>query len=153
MTSRGGRPTKLTPTTHEQIVNFVRAGMYAHIAAGASGISARTFYNWLRRGRAGRRGRFVQFLRDVHTAQSQARGAAECRVYAENPLAWLRVGPGRERPGEPGWTESSQVQLSTATPDDPLRVIIEYVDVATGRRAPSTKELYRVVDGRADDER
>lgn len=26
-----------------------------------------------------------------------------------NPLAWLRYGPGRERAGEPGWTESREV--------------------------------------------
>ena len=33
----------------------------------------------------------------------------KAEVRRDNPLAWLRYGPGRERPGEPGWTESREI--------------------------------------------
>ena len=40
--------------------------------------------------------------------RAEARAAAEVEVRRDNPLAWLRYGPGRERPEESGWTQSVQ---------------------------------------------
>jgi hypothetical protein len=54
----------------------------------------------------------ANFYREVTRARARARFAAETEVKKENPLAWLRYGPGRERPGEEGWTDSNKVELT-----------------------------------------
>lgn len=46
------RPTKLTRQRHDRIVNALRAGAYAEVAARAAGVHEATYYRWLARGRA-----------------------------------------------------------------------------------------------------
>ena len=54
-------------------------------------------------------GIYFDFHEEVRQARAQSRVAAEAEVRRDNPLAWLRYGPGRQRPGEPGWTESREL--------------------------------------------
>ena len=57
-------------------------------------------------------------LRDkISEAAAAARSDAEIRVFRDTPFQWLRYGPGRERPGEPGWTEPSQTVLVETGPE------------------------------------
>lgn len=100
-----GRPRKLTPDVHQRIVNLIRGGAFPSVAARAAGISKSTFYRWLDDGVAGRRGPFQAFYLDVMEASALARATAEVQVKQQNPLAWLRSGPGRSRLGDQGWTE------------------------------------------------
>ena len=106
-----GRRTKLTPELQESIVDLIRKGAYDYQAARANGIDDSTFYRWMR---AGEKADSVyrQFCREVREARAEARTAAEIQVRKDNALAWLRYGPGRERPGEPGWTESVKHEIS-----------------------------------------
>ena len=60
---------------------------------------------------------FRQFRQDVRAATAEARATAEAEVRRIDPFRWLRYGPGRERPGEPGWTESTQVNAQVSGPD------------------------------------
>ena len=99
------RPTKLTPEIHQLIVQFVRSGGYETEAARACGIHPSTLRRWKNRGRR-QRGPYREFADDLDRAGGEARVLAEHRVFSDNPLAWLRLGPGRDRPGEPGWTEN-----------------------------------------------
>lgn len=110
-----GRKTLLTPQVHTTIVSYVRSGAYDWVAAQACGIEPRTFYNWMAWGEKGNP-RYVQFFHDVRKARAEARVVAENEVRRDNPLAWLRYGPGRERPGEPGWTESHQLTGEDGAP-------------------------------------
>lgn len=103
-----GRPTLLTPETHSKIVAYVRAGAFDWVAAQAVGIDPTTFYNWMKWGRNGRP-KYVQFFKDVSQARAEARVIAEAEVRKADPFKWLRYGPGREREGEPGWTDAVQV--------------------------------------------
>jgi hypothetical protein len=80
------------------------------VAAEAAGIHRSTFYNWLARGEKGEE-TWVEFAREVLRARAQARLRAEGRVHDEHPLSWLRLGPGRERRGRPGWTEAAKAQV------------------------------------------
>lgn len=107
-----GRRPKLTPEVHYQVVSFIRAGAYDWVAAEAAGIGKSTLYRWLQRGEEAGSGAYHDFYIDVRQARAQARLAAETEVRRENPLAWLRFGPGRDRPGEPGWTQSRDVTLN-----------------------------------------
>jgi hypothetical protein len=107
-----GRPSLLTPESHKAIVAAIRAGAYDWIAAEANGIDRETFKLWMRTGTRTKREPYLSFVRDVRTARAQARLSAEIEVRKDQPFSWLRFGPGRERDGEAGWTESSEVKHS-----------------------------------------
>src|SRR5436190_2216080 len=96
---------RLTPETEGQIVSYVRSGGYAWVAAEGAGIPRRVFASWLRRGAKPRSGaRYRRFYEQVMQARAQARLAAELDTRKKDPRYWLTHGPGRERPGAPGWT-------------------------------------------------
>src|SRR5262249_2721342 len=47
-----------------------------------------------------------QLCDDVRKAQAEARLAAEVAVFKDDPLAWLRSGPGRDSASAEGWTSA-----------------------------------------------
>lgn len=121
-----GRRTKLTPGVHKLIVKHIRGGAFDYVAAQAAGIGYRTFRRWMKSGESRADSPYRQFWQDTEEARAQARVAAENKVFADAPFNWLRYGPGRERPGKPGWTDSKQVDVTTG--GEPLIVIIERDD-------------------------
>jgi hypothetical protein len=55
------------------------------------------------------------FAREVNRAAAAARILQEHAVYEKDPKFWLGHGPGRETPGNPGWTgEVRPISLETA---------------------------------------
>ena len=106
------RPTLLTPERRAGIVAAIRAGAFDWIAAEANGIDRQTLKLWMRTGERKKREPYLSFVREVRTARAQARLAAEIEVRRDQPFSWLRFGPGRERDGEPGWTESTELKHS-----------------------------------------
>jgi hypothetical protein len=105
-----GRRTKLTPATQHRIVEAIRTGAYAYVAAEAAGVHPVTFYTWLRLGEQGRQP-YKEFSDLVAQARGEARADAEARVFTANPLAWLKA-TARDAPDRPGWTESSRHVVS-----------------------------------------
>jgi hypothetical protein len=113
------RTPKLTPETQLIITEAIRRGAFDWVAAQAAGVDANTFREWLRRGQGRDPDRpqtpvYATFATEVARARATARQSAETRVFQDNPFNWLRYGPGRERTGEPGWTEASNVDLTSA---------------------------------------
>ena len=106
------RPTLLTPERHKAIVAAIRAGSFDWVAAEANGISRETLRLWLRKGSRDKRKPYRAFSDDVRAAKAQARLSAEIEVRRDQPFNWLRFGPGRERDGEAGWTESTELKHS-----------------------------------------
>ena len=106
------RPTLLTPERHKAIVAAIRAGSFDWVAAEANGINRETFRVWMRKGERDKRKPYAAFSTDVRTARAQARLSAEIEVRKDEPFNWLHFGPGRERPGETGWTEAKEVKHS-----------------------------------------
>jgi hypothetical protein len=103
-----GRRTLLTPELEARICADIERGAFDYVAAEANGVGRDTFREWLARGegRDPKRpssARFAAFAAAVREARSKARLRREVAVAADDPLAWLMKGPGRERPGEPGW--------------------------------------------------
>jgi len=93
---------------------MIRRGAFDWVAAQAAGISPTTFREWMARGEGRDPERpemkeYAAFAAQVRQARAIARSKAEITVRQDNPLAWLRYGPGREKTNEPGWTESPQV--------------------------------------------
>ena len=85
------------------MLEALRRGAFDWVAAEAAGIHRRTFYRWMRQGETGEEP-YRRFAEEVLRARAQARLEAEQQVRERDPLSWLRLGPGRERWGEPGWT-------------------------------------------------
>jgi transposase len=67
-----GRPTKLTPELFSAIVDAIRSGNYAQVAAATAGITEQTFYEWLRRGRDEPDGIYRRFADAVLAASGEA---------------------------------------------------------------------------------
>ena len=129
-----GRRTKLTSEVHQAIVDAVRNGCFDWIAAQAAGIDPSTFWRWMRRGERSSEQPFRQFCKEVKQARAQARQQAEALVFKESPFKWLRYGPGRERQGEPGWTERKE---HTGSSDgEPITFTLDFSH-ATDREAQS----------------
>lgn len=109
-----GRRTKLSAAVRARIVDAIRLGAFDHVAAQAAGIAPATFREWIARGEGRDPDRpstpaYAAFAAEVRQARATARSEAEARVFRTRPFEWLRYGPGRDRPGEPGWTEPSKL--------------------------------------------
>lgn len=92
------KPSQISAALEAQIIAAIRAGTHPHIAAESAGMPAGMFER-LRHG-PGRDARFAALVRE---ARAQARARAEAEVFQKSPLQWLLHGPGRDRPGRPGW--------------------------------------------------
>jgi hypothetical protein len=111
----------LSAVLAQQIAAFVRAGGFPHVAATAAGVPRDLFARWLRRGTDPRTPALVRALcRDVLQAHAQARLKAEVAILADKPLDWLRYGPGKEKPGAPGWSAAARAQPPTPSEAEPL---------------------------------
>jgi hypothetical protein len=64
------RPTKLTPEIQAAIVARVEAGNYPEYAVESVGISASTYYSWMRKGKKAKSGPFLQFSKAVKKAKA-----------------------------------------------------------------------------------
>ncbi len=87
--------TKLNPQTQDRIVQAIRSGNYANVAARYAGIDEKTYYNWLQRGEREGSGIYFQFLQSVKKAESDAevQAVAEIRLAARENwqagMTWL----------------------------------------------------------------
>jgi hypothetical protein len=115
-------PFPLTPEVQEEICRYLASGAFEYVAAQAAGIPAEVYGRWLQAGRQKRaREPYRTFYRRVQTAMAQARLLAESRVHEKAPHVWLKSGPGRETPANPGWTRDvSALAPPDATPTPPL---------------------------------
>jgi transposase len=66
--------TKLTPELQEKIIKYIKGGNYIVIACQAVGISEVTYYDWIKKGEAGR-----EPYADYADAIKKARAEAEIR--------------------------------------------------------------------------
>jgi transposase-like protein len=106
------RKTKLTPELITQVCEYIRQGAYDYIACERVGISQSVFYLWLQQAEAEDADPLLlEFLESVEQARAEARSNAEIAVLADQPATWLLKGPGREKPGRPGWTNESTLNL------------------------------------------
>jgi hypothetical protein len=91
------------PEAAEQLVSFIRAGGFPHVAAEAAGIARDVFDLWLEAG-ARKREPFCSFATQVRQAAAVARLLQEHAVYQKDPKFWLSHGPGKAQPAQSGWT-------------------------------------------------
>jgi hypothetical protein len=111
---------RLTSEIEQKIVNFIRAGGFPWVAAEAAGIPRKIFHSWLRLGKRRRAKKlYRRFYQSVIEARAHARLTAELETRKNDPRFWLRHGPGREKPGAPGWTNPIKpIQLRKASQEE-----------------------------------
>jgi hypothetical protein len=98
-------PRQPTPLLEQRIAQYIRGGCYPHVAAEARGVPRAVFTAWMERGsRPGARLPYRSFYREIRRARAEARAAAEIAAWRDDPLFWLRSGPGRETAASPGWS-------------------------------------------------
>lgn len=96
---------KITAELTKQIAAAIRAGAYPHVAAESFGVPKNVFDQWMEWGTTGKKRQpYKGFAEDIKQAQAQARLRAEMEVFSDDPKAWLKSGPGKEKHDEPGWT-------------------------------------------------
>lgn len=100
----------IPPEMIERLVQFVSLGAFPYVAAKAAcGIPSSTWFRWMASAEKDAGSPYRELWERVTRAHAQARVLAEAEVRKDNPLAWLRMGPGRDRPGEPGWTDTHEI--------------------------------------------
>lgn len=89
-----------------RMINYIRNGAYDWVAAQAVGIDPATFQRWMKDGGLETAEAPIrQFYASVCEAKASARITAEVEVKRDNPQFWLRCGPGKTKPNQPGWTD------------------------------------------------
>jgi hypothetical protein len=111
------RTIRLTPELSTDIIAFIRAGAFPLVAAEAAGVPSAHFQKWIEIGEKGRaRAPYRSLAREVRKAAATARILQERAVYQKDAKYWLAHGPGKETPGNPGWTgEVRPINLESAS--------------------------------------
>lgn len=120
---KGGPPLQLVEMGEEgqrAILESIEQGAWDWVAAGAGGISPKTFATWKERWRdieerlsenpdaplTPNEKIILEFMRKVQVVSRKARMRCEKAVARDNPTVYLRNGPGKTYgKDEPGWTE------------------------------------------------
>lgn len=76
------RPTDLTPDLHTQLINVLSTGVPIRDACAFVGINESTYFKWMKRGEAGRKGdeRYIEFFQSATRARVQARVGAVAKI-------------------------------------------------------------------------
>ena len=83
-----GRRSKLTPERQERLCDALSVGVPRSTACQHAGIGESTFYRWMERGEAGRRGRFREFWEAVQAAETAAEMTAMATWRSAMPTDW-----------------------------------------------------------------
>lgn len=85
--------------TFQRYITAIRRGSYGRVAAAQIGVAPSTLVNWLQKGKKEFEDEeetyHAQFYSDTVEAIAEARATAEGMVMEDNPLMWLKKGPGR----------------------------------------------------------
>lgn len=79
---------------------------------------------------------YATFYSRVMAANGSARRRMEKLVTQTEPFKWLRYGPGRERPGRPGWGDHVIVTGNESGPVDHRIEVVDYRQAISPLRPP-----------------
>jgi len=109
-----GRRTKLTPELQTTIIEGLRLGNYAIVAAQFAGISESCYYKWIRRGEddmaAGEDTKFSQFVQSIKHAEAEAETRAVAQVMQAGQDSWQASMTYLERKFPGRWSRGERVE-------------------------------------------
>lgn len=115
------RKTKLTPAVRRKIVDAIRAGNHANVAARLAGISESTFYRWMQRGEDETEAdpRFCKFWESVKKAEAEAEDAmVKVIVKAATGGSWVAAMAYLERKFPERWRRRKEIAETPKDADD-----------------------------------
>ncbi len=120
--------TLWTPELQDKLVNSIRAGNYAEVAARAAGISKDTFYKWLLRGGKGEEP-FKSLADAIETATAESEQADVAQMFHHGKKSWQATAWRLERKNPKKWGRKDSLEL---TGDDakPIAVRSAKVDMS-----------------------
>ena len=83
-----GRPSKLTPDRRKALIDAIKAGNHIVRACHFAGIDKSTFYKWKKKAADARSGEFVDFIKEIEEAESQAQIRMVAQWQAQIPHDW-----------------------------------------------------------------
>ena len=121
--SPGLRELFASQSLEASYLSAIRRGVTPCVALGMLGFHPRLWRLWMGRGeaerqkpRGKRREEYIRFARVTNKARATAIGKAEERVYRDNPLKWLTMGPARNPlPGETlddVWVDTKNLKIA-----------------------------------------
>ena len=112
--ARSGAKPKLTPEIQERIVQVIRSGNYAVVAAAYAGISDKTYYLWKSKGEAQPDSIYGQFLEAIKKAEalSEAEAVAQIKLAARDPKNWVAGMTWLERRYQQRWSRTDRQEHS-----------------------------------------
>jgi len=98
---------------YQRMLFLIETGVYKQDAACSMGVSYETFNRWFQKGEQDRAAKkktnYARFHSDITRAVAKGRVRAVIEVRRDNPLAWLRSGPGKlNRNDVPDWDRDVQ---------------------------------------------
>ena len=111
-----GRPSKLTPQTHDKIVNAVKAGNYLETAARYAGIDQSTLHRWLNKGKdPDAEPEYRQFCEAVESAKAEAEARNVALIQqSANAGTWQAAAWFLERTAHARWGRKQSVEVTGA---------------------------------------
>lgn len=121
-----GRPTKLTPETHDKIITALKAGNYLETAARYAGVDPATVHRWLNRGQADDA---PPEYHDFRNAVENARAEAEARnvaliQQAANHGTWQAAAWFLERTAHQRWGRKQSLEV-TGQAGEPVHIEVD----------------------------
>ncbi len=119
--------TKWTPQLQQKLVNLIKAGNYAEVAARACGIHKDTFYKWLLRGGQGEEP-FKSLSDAVEIAAAEAEALDVFNMAKHSNKHWQAAAWRLERKNPKKWGRKDALEL-TGDEDKPIAVRSAKVDM------------------------
>jgi hypothetical protein len=111
------RKTKLTPQVQGRIVQAIRSGNYANVAARYAGIDERSYFGWMQRGEREGSGIYFQFFLAIKDAESAAEVEAVAQVRLAARESWQAAMTWLERKFPERWGRRERIDVSHADVD------------------------------------
>lgn len=109
-----GRPSKLTPQTHDKIIGAIKAGNYLETAARYAGVDQSTLHRWLNRGKdENAEPEYRQFYEAVESARAEAEARNVALIQqAANAGTWQAAAWYLERTAHSRWGRKQSLEVS-----------------------------------------
>lgn len=107
-----GRPTKLTPEAHAQIVKALTAGATRTDAAQSAGVHYESFLNWMEVGRKAKSGKFFEFFCAVTGAESEVRISLANALAVAGKTDWRAAAEYLKRRDRANWGDAIQANVT-----------------------------------------
>lgn len=119
------KPDKLSPEARKLIIEAILDGAFLTDAAHYAGVDRNTVYNWMRKGRAQRRGKFHDFVMEIDNARATAKMDASRTIKGAFGRDWKAAAHYLALTDPEHWGDKKKLEVNGNLDS---KVTIEYVN-------------------------